>query len=329
MAEEAGVETAFHQMTLSFMPMWQSMLDGEWPRRNVNEPREKDKFWWITKVQQDLAMHGVQELNRRMKMAMGAGQENFFSKANSSARGFLEGKGAELDVAILLLEMVKQAMIENPELELTVIPAPPQFEKSDYREMATDEEKPKNPNVDFLVINLRTHQVAGVQVKSTRGGKEAQYDTQSGRVTILYGEDIAPPVMIGVPNYNQFTRSGKPVIHQKPHSWYGRLCVDIMQSLPTYGMDAARVFPFRIEHQGFSRRDGSSRPRLPGEQIELAVHKAQMKLLVRAVLSHANSIIGAEWPSEKIKGQSQAQTSLRSDKVQPAIQRILAEVGAA
>ncbi|MBL8121190.1 hypothetical protein JNM87_00370 [Candidatus Saccharibacteria bacterium] len=318
LTEEAAVEAAFHQLTLCFMPMWKPLLDGEWPKHHTNTSANYDKIWWITHVQQDIALHGMQELNRRRRMVSAEGQDNYFSKANSLARGFIEGKGAEFDVAIQLLEAVKQAMEADPELELTVIPAPPQFEASNYRNTAQkgqETHKPKNPNVDFLVINLRTRQVAGVQVKATRGGKERSYDIDSGRVTILYGEDIAPPIRVGEPNYRQFTKSGQPVIHQKLHPWYGRLCVAIMQDVPTYGPDAARVFKWRDVQNGFSAKDGSRLSQKPNGVVELPVFKNQMRMLARVALTNSGEVDRPDW------------RSMQRDLGNPAIDKILAEVG--
>lgn len=318
-------EAKFHLLTMCMMPMWKPLLDGEWPKHNSNQGERYDRTWWITRAQQDIAMHGMRELNHRRKMVEAKGQENYFSKAFAPVRLLTEGSGAEYDVAIQLLEAVKQAMIEDPELELTVIPAPPQFEQSIFTQNPSPNgEKPKNPNVDFLVINLRTHEVAGVQVKNSRSTKaEQKYDTESGRVTILYGEDIAEPVSIKTPNTNQFTKDGKPVMHTQSHSWFGRLSTAVMKEIPTYGPDAARVFPWRENPEGFSRKDGSRKFSPPGRRSEVSAFRNQMKLLARAAVEHAVLGAGANWDRDS----SLAAMLTQSVKV-PAIKKILAEVGA-
>lgn len=257
--EQAVRKNTFHDLTACMTPMWQPILDGKWPDPG---PDGFDKYWWITRAQRDIAGNSIQALERRRKHAKVEGELNYFSPRVGITRSTVEGRGTEFDVAINLLEIIKRAMREHerkhpeePSLELTVIAAPPQFEAADYRRLGGErgEEDPKNPNVDFLIMNLRTHEVVGVQAK-TRGhpNVDAKYDTAE-RVSMMDGKAFGNTIKVDVPQ-----KKNPDLISQREFAWSGGLAVRMLLDMPNHGPDTSLVRsqkqPAHFPHRGKKRR---------------------------------------------------------------------------
>jgi hypothetical protein len=149
---EALISLTFHLVNNSMQAMWIPILDGQWPDNSLS------RLDIIEDIQYSLAEAGLDLYLQREQLATEENNYKYFTEENALKRAAVQGLGSEIDSAIVLLEVIKRAMIEDPSLNLIVIPAPLQFEHSTRR-------KP-NPNIDLLVVNLNTREVIGGQVKS-------------------------------------------------------------------------------------------------------------------------------------------------------------------
>jgi len=245
--EEAMRKYNWHVLNMSMAPLWKPLMDGEWPKPGNG----RDKFWWIERAQEGLAVQNMRVLQVRHQEAIND-PTTYFGPENGRMRAFNEGLGAEYEDAILLLEVVKQAMLEDPSLELTVIPASPQFESSDYKRIAKERgHEPINTNADFLIINLRTHEVVGWQSKTRLQERVVNsYDTAERLVmssTIDNGNVVRVPM--------RRMENGREVVTERTFPWIGGLAVQKALELPTYGPDVAvqsRIL-FGDDSRGFNK----------------------------------------------------------------------------
>lgn len=330
---EADSQLSYHQLNQCMLPMWRSLLDGLDPK----ESRE-EKLAWIERVQTEIALLGTQVLIRRQSIIDKYGQKVYFSGASplTPMRETLAGSGAEYDVAIQLLEMIKQAMIKDESLNLTVIPAPPQFEQTDhYKTVVEPGSKALNPNADFLVINLNTHQVTGVQVKAgggnNRQAKKAEEHYDLSRVTLLYGMDISPPIRVKIPNKNQRTARGELNAPERLFFWSGQLAIALAMKANTYGPESRRKAPWgQRQPDGYSRKDGRQNPanNHPEENQSRLGRNPRLAVqgLARGVLRH--TVKHGTWPDASAKELLQkSQNNPDIPGMRERLEEILAEVG--
>jgi|GEM_PF-6925180 len=257
---EAYAKYNWHIIATAMAPMWKPIIDGTWPEPG---PQNHDKYWWIHRAQENLALQSMYYVRRRHEAVQ---NEEYFQPSSGPVRGRNEGFGAELEDGQLLLKVVEEAMLENdrareqdptiPELDLTVIPAPPQFESSDFKRIAKEQgrENPKNPNADFLIINCRTHEVVGWQSKTHLQQKVVKgYDTDE-RIIMSGTIDIGNRVRIRIPN-----ERGKGET-ESSFPWIGGLAVQKALEISTYGPDTVSQFQYLFGNspQGFDKQGNYS-----------------------------------------------------------------------
>lgn len=225
--ERAANYFTFHVFNACMSPMWHRFVHGDWPNA---DRRSQAKIGCITWTQQAIARTAMRLFGRRQGVLERQGKASYFfesAKMNLVRKSF-EGKGTESDVAILTLEVVRQATLEDPSLNLIVLPAPPQLDSSDFRQRAAAKTV-KNPNIDFLLIDLDSNEVGGIQAKAWDGNRrfERKYDTAE-RVLIVSGSsDLQNRVRIPLDGNDVQEAHATPAA-AKLFSWSGSLCVSIM-----------------------------------------------------------------------------------------------------
>lgn len=132
----------FHRLNACMVPQW--LLESH---RDSKE--YKEVLGYCGRISQDkLALEAMTAYISRERQANYKSQFMYFDAKNSATRSALEGALNEFDAAIVLLEIGRKN-------DLTILPAPPQFERS----------KSKGLNVDFVVIGPE-QSVIGVQAKT-------------------------------------------------------------------------------------------------------------------------------------------------------------------
>lgn len=159
-------ELSFHMMNGPFFRMWGPLIDnGKWFSERGNTRLDA-----IHVTQDFVALAGIQAYILREKSGTGKRHDySYFSTENRDAKARFEGVGNELDAGLVLLEAIK------PHDDLTVVPAPYQFERQSTQPQY---------NADFIVASSNGNAI-GVQVKSSvmDETKVAHYDKE--RIVII------------------------------------------------------------------------------------------------------------------------------------------------
>lgn len=231
--------TMFHTLNSCMRVHWLRLVTGKWPKIGRGQD---DRIWWTNRAQQDIAGVGMRISETRLEYMRRLGLERYFSRDWLAVRSRREGRGNELDVGIWGLEIAKRAMAEGSD-DIIVISAPQRFESTDRavpRLLAEELGRPfKNPNSDYLEINLANRQVIGLQAKSSSiGGKAKRYDAE--RVAVLTGTEIGNYITVEFAEDEGALSEGSKL--SRVFSFSGTLCLSMALDLPRHGPDTAVVF---------------------------------------------------------------------------------------
>lgn len=226
----------FYTLTGAMMSAWLPVLYDE-----LDVPRE-DRLHGINVSQARLALEGL-GVAYSLKTLSSTPDEHYqhpenystditrqrtpymmFSANYEPLRSWLVGYGNEVDAAIILLEVMKQ----RP--NLTVVPAPPQFEAG-----------PARHNVDFIALDTAEREAVGIQVKSSiyDAGKLERYDRD--KIVFIDGQtDLDNTKAVRRGPYRSETRSV---------SWPGLISLEHFDRLKTYGKDAQTIAAFGYSPQ--------------------------------------------------------------------------------
>jgi len=195
-------ELNFHSLNMCMGLMWLPMHEGNW---TLNP---KERCVAISHTQDILAIRGLNAYWQREQISGIKQDYAYFSDKNNERRATFEGVLNEFDAAIVLLEVIKR----RP--DLTVLPAPLQFEKSRHKTA-----------VDFVVVSI-AGQAIGVQMKSLLlSGTKDTYD--SDRVVCLDAKIDFGNVLA------RRTTPGKS--HVKQVGWAGIICAQRVKQINTIG----------------------------------------------------------------------------------------------
>ena len=196
---KAQNELNFHNLNRTMADMWNPVVSGGWKEISTTE-RESI----INELQDLLALTALHFYARREKASIA-----YFDQSTALSRASFEGVVNEYDAAVVLLEVVKK----RP--DLTVVPAPLQFEHGD-----------KSLNADFVVISQEGKAV-GVQVKSSvKNGDVVNYDPK--RIVLVDGR-----IDFG----NELARRTNPRQSDREIvTWAGLICMSrVAYSIKPYG----------------------------------------------------------------------------------------------
>ncbi len=199
----ASNELNFHRLNRAMLGMWEPIFDPIYFDKTVDH-QQHNRF-----AKDYLAIQGLYYYNQREKLAGSEADFAFFEKANADKRASFEGMVHEFDAAIVLLDFVRK----HP--ELTVVPAPSQFEHSDN----------KSHNADFVVVSKEGATV-GVQIKSIVEQKHIDTYDPDRIVLIDARKDLGNEL---------FKRTERK--SSTPHrvSWAGIICAQQVESIVTQG----------------------------------------------------------------------------------------------
>ncbi|HEY1085275.1 MAG TPA: hypothetical protein VGE34_00940 [Candidatus Saccharimonadales bacterium] len=192
----------FHRMSQVMITSWAEMIWGL-------EPSKADRSFGIDVSMFCLAFSALKYARWRQQQTHILNNHRYFSEELSDGRAHGTGIMAELDTGIILLA------ISRDDPNIIVVPAPRRFEDTDDRF-----------NVDFIVYDKSTDEIAGVQAKTKVHQDDIdRYDP--ARVLLVDAEKD-----LGGKAWTR-TEAGKSVT--KPVAWPGMVARDYMQSLKLHG----------------------------------------------------------------------------------------------
>lgn len=210
---EARNELNFHWLTMGMLPMWAAILEGQ---------PELGRGRWLHVAQENLALRGLILYGAREQFVKTHNSHLLFEPSNEKNYASFTGNIQELDASIALLDILN--FHPDPRRRnITIVPAPLQFERSDL----------KSRNVDFVVFDQEEDQAVGVQVK-TGVTKEDYANCDSERVVFLDGKvdlDNVRPMRI---------RKGQS--YERIVPWPGIISAKRVQGVKTHGGELATRF---------------------------------------------------------------------------------------
>lgn len=242
-------EANFHTLNGAMANMWRWIIHpAAWPDPTI-------KKTLTSMAQYNVAMNCLSFYCIREKAAGEKQRFRYFDEEMAPARRVFEGKAAEMDAAIVLMEVTKR----HP--ELTVVPAPAQFEH-----------QRKRYNADFIVYGQG--QAVGVQVKTRVTNDDVRaYDPK--RILLIDSNLDLGSALVKRTNKN----------HYNPHivSWAGLVCAQYMHAIPTTGPYAQQLQRMGLDARTVVRWKMESRQLTRGIEPNLAV--AQQRIGTR-IMSH-------------------------------------------
>jgi hypothetical protein len=216
----------FHELNTLMIPMWAPMLDNGWDsveQRGVS----------IRLAQNHLALRGLEHYKKREDFLSQHGTHAIKDPAFEETHNALTGAIHEFDTAIILLEIVRRHK------NLTVVPAPAQFEQS-----------PKGDrNVDFVVVDFENNKAVGVQAKTQVNSQQYQ-EADQDRVVFVDGSI----------DFNSIRplRVKKGSSREQIVSWPGVIAAKNVHDIKTHGKNippAARTnLPFVLRQKRIADR---------------------------------------------------------------------------
>lgn len=216
-------EFNFNLMNFFMRSMWEPVFHGEW-KTDANRRHR------IQASQLDLAVAGSIFVNARHQYTDKYGSAAWFDERgvgvlNATITGILQ----EIDSAIVLLDVVR----DHP--SWTIIPAPLNFERMG-----------KGDNVDFIVVDSKTQDVVGIQVKTNLNQRTVRRANPE-RVVFLDGtqdlhnvkavstryddetkKEVAWPGLIAVWYITQLpANKAKKVVNRSVRAWTRQLVADV------------------------------------------------------------------------------------------------------
>ncbi|PJJ63337.1 hypothetical protein [Compostimonas suwonensis] len=151
---EPLVELGFHHIAQPAIRLWPHLIYGSEPITRLD----------IRDMQNRIALGATGMAGVRHQRAA---HSQYFADYNQPLRSAQSGLLTEMDAAVVLLELSRA----HP--QLTVLPAPPQFEHS-----------VTGRNVDFLVLDRTARRIVGVQVKTSVSNASYKRYSDEGIVLI-------------------------------------------------------------------------------------------------------------------------------------------------
>lgn len=194
-------ENNFHTLNGAMADMWRGII---YPA-GFEDPFMKKNL--TSMAQYNVAMNCLRFYRTREKFAAEKQRFSYFNDEMSEVRNTFEGAAAEMDAAIVLMEITKQYP------HLTVVPAPAQFEH-----------QCKRYNADFIMYGQG--QAVGVQVKTSVTDADVQaYDNK--RIVLIDSKVDLGDSLVKRTSKNRYD----------PHvvTWAGLVCAQFMHAIPTTG----------------------------------------------------------------------------------------------
>jgi len=157
-------EVNFLGLNYHMAGMWQPVINGSWNKGGNVTP--------IRHTLNGLALDGLLYYQYRENYLRRRGDEAFQSEASQFVFSRMEGAMQECDATIVLVNWVKS----HP--NLTVVPAPAQFEHSSGR-----------ANADLVVVDTVEKRAVGVQVK-TKASEHVRRRYDPERIVVVDSEDL-------------------------------------------------------------------------------------------------------------------------------------------
>ncbi len=202
-------EVNFHAMNRHMLGMWEPLTRGGWS----SEERRREH---ITYAQSSLAVEGLFYYMSRQRIADADGSHAMFTPAYKELYERTTGIIQEVDAAIVLLDVVRRYR------NLTVVPAPMQFERSRQRRR----------NVDFVVVDAEAGRAVGIQVKSKVNPKDFA-EADKDRVVFVDGD-------VDLGNVKAMrTQRGKS--DRRVVAWPGIIAARRMSLIKTHGKGRTQV----------------------------------------------------------------------------------------
>lgn len=155
-------EVNFYALNTHMDYLWRPLIHNAWPNNNRTGTLH---FAMNALAYEGMKLYGVRESIVRSK-----GSEELYTEENKDVLERFSGALQEVDAAIVVIDAIRKH--EN----LTVVPAPLQFERS-----------APQTNADLLVIDTTEKRMVGVQVKSRVTSKDVdRYDPD--RIVLLDGD---------------------------------------------------------------------------------------------------------------------------------------------
>ncbi len=199
--------------------MWDPLILGEWPK-GIDRNRV------IHIAMNSLAIEGLLYYTLREKFVRRVGTEALYEPYNEAFLSRYTGVLQEIDVAIVILDVIRK----NP--NLTVVPAPMQFERSK-----------SGANADLLVVDLGEKQAMGVQTKTvTRRETREKYDQT--RIALVDGTVDLGNVRV--------VRTKKGRSTEAPKPWPGIVAASRVDAIKLHGKN--QYVPSRFSHQLLAKK---------------------------------------------------------------------------
>lgn len=207
-ALEARSELNFHVLNRYMLGMWEPLLKGGW-----SSDAQRNRY--VATAQDMLALEGSMHFDARHYLVEALGGHALYNGVDHKDANMRHiGAVQEIDVAILGLEMVRTMARTHP--QLTILPAPLQFERS----------RRSGRNVDLIVVDMAAWRAVGMQVK-TRVTSDAVTAADRERVVFVDGS-------VDLDNVRAVKMSGRGTYTQvKP--WPGLIAAKRMERIRTHG----------------------------------------------------------------------------------------------
>ncbi len=195
-------EITFHQLNDHMRDLWTPLMAGGWPKG-------LDRLRTIGIAMNSLAVEGLGYYLVREQYVRRHGSEGLYEPKMEAFLSRFTGALQELDVAIVVLDVIRR----HP--NLTVVPAPIQFERSS-----------SGANADLLVIDAQEGRVVGVQTKTTTSRRSIErYD--ASRVVVVDGTiDLGNVRVVR-------TQKGRSTTQPKP--WPGIVAASRVHAIQLHG----------------------------------------------------------------------------------------------